>query len=123
MAKADGVLHKYAKIYLPFTKFEGMPLKINKKWSILGNHRDDLMKMTNGDINVELFKHVSDDTYYQDIGARITKILGGRDWEQSFGESMLKKRKDVVKELEEKEEEYEKSRRGANSWHTKEERH
>ena len=79
--------------------------------------------MTNGDINVELFKHVFDDTYYQDISARISKILGERDWEQSFGESMLKKRKDVVKELEEKEEEYEKSRRGANSWHTKEERH
>ena len=108
MKKAEGVLHKYADIFLPFTNFEGMPTTINKKWTIVNNHRDDLMKMSNGDISVELWKHISDDAYYQNLGARISKIMGGHDWEQNFGESMVKKRKEINKELEEKREEFEK---------------
>ena len=109
MTKADGVLHKYAKVFLPFTHFNGMPERINKSLAILNNHRDELMKMSNDDVNVEWWKHFSDDTYYQNLGARISKIIGGNDWEQSFGDDMVKKRKDVTKELEEKKEEYDKT--------------
>ena len=47
MKKVQGVLHKYAELCLPFTHFEGMPATINEKWTIVNNHRDDLMKMTN----------------------------------------------------------------------------
>ena len=92
--------------------FNDMPTTLNEKWTIVHNHRDDMMKMTNGDMCVELWKHFSDDTYYQSLGARIIKTMGSDDWHANFGESMVKKRKEeVVKELEEKKEEYEKSRK------------
>ena len=36
MKKAEGVLHKYAKVFLPFTHFKGMPSTIDKScWELL----------------------------------------------------------------------------------------